>query len=81
MEYIPGETLGEIIKRRAPLVLTRKLILMEELCAGLAYAHRAGIVHRDVKPANIMLDAEGTLKVLDFGIARIQSSGMTRAGA
>ena len=80
MEYIPGETLGEIIKRRAPLALTRKLVLMEELCAGLAHAHRSGIVHRDVKPANIMLDAEGTLKVLDFGIARWESSGMTRSG-
>jgi len=80
MEYIPGETLAEMIRRRAPITLTRKLQMIEDLCAGLSYAHRAGIIHRDVKPANIMVDPEGTLKILDFGIARLGTSSMTVAG-
>src|SRR5687768_11218913 len=85
MEYIDGETLGEVIRRRAPLRLIRRLELMLQLCAGLGHAHKMGIVHRDIKPANLMLTSDGTLKILDFGLARIvadaASSGLTRAGA
>jgi tetratricopeptide (TPR) repeat protein/predicted Ser/Thr protein kinase len=81
MEYIPGETLGEIIQRRAPLALRRRLELTVEACQGLAFAHRHGIVHRDVKPANLMVSREsGGLKVLDFGIARGMDSSLTQAG-
>jgi serine/threonine protein kinase len=80
MEYIAGETLAQLINRRAPIGLRRKLELLEELCSGLGYAHNAGVVHRDIKPANIMVDAEGTLKILDFGIARVGDSAMTQAG-
>jgi tetratricopeptide (TPR) repeat protein/predicted Ser/Thr protein kinase len=80
MEYIEGETLTEIIRRRAKLSVTRKIQLMEELCAGLHFAHRAGVVHRDIKPANVMVDQEGVLKILDFGIARLGGSQMTRTG-
>ena len=81
MEYINGETLSELIKRRANLPLGRRLQLMEELCAGLHYAHRAGLVHRDIKPANIMIDEEGLLKIVDFGIARLRAgTGVTRTG-
>ena len=84
MEYLDGETMAELIRRRAPLTLRRKLELMLELCAGLGHAHRSGIVHRDIKPANLMITAEGTLKILDFGIARVKedatSSGLTRVG-
>src|SRR6186997_696095 len=50
MEYVRGETVAEKIKRKAPLSLTDKLKLMMELCAGLAHAHDAGIIHRDIKP-------------------------------
>ncbi|HET9266441.1 MAG TPA: protein kinase [Vicinamibacterales bacterium] len=80
MEFLAGETLGELIRHNAGLSLSRRLKLLEELCDGLAYAHRAGLVHRDVKPANLMVDAEGVLKILDFGIVRIEESGMTQAG-
>jgi len=83
MEYIEGNTLSGVIRAREDLNLDRKLLLMEQLCDGLAYAHRAGIVHRDIKPANLMLDGRGTLKILDFGIARIghaAATGMTQAG-
>src|SRR5688572_4468403 len=80
MEYIAGETLTHVLRRRPPLPLARRIGLVEELCAGLAHAHSAGIVHRDIKPANIMLDAEGVLKILDFGIARLANSGMTQDG-
>jgi serine/threonine-protein kinase len=85
MEFLDGETLGEMIRRRAPLTISRKLQLIGELCSGLGYAHRNGIVHRDIKPANLMVTAEGTLKILDFGLARVTaeltSTGLTRHGA
>ena len=80
MEFVPGESLSKLIRRKEPIPLVRKLEMMEGLCAGLAHAHRAGIVHRDIKPANLMVDAEGSLKVLDFGIVRMAGSGLTNIG-
>ena len=81
MEYIAGQTLAQVIAEGSALSLTRKLELLEELCDGLAYAHRAGIVHRDIKPSNLMINRDGLLKILDFGIARVADSGHTQAGA
>src|SRR5436190_7540155 len=84
MEYVDGETVAELIRRRPALDVTGRLDLMLQLCEGLAYAHRAGIIHRDIKPANIMIAGDGTLKILDFGLARIlndTNSGLTRVGA
>ncbi|MGC4085658.1 MAG: serine/threonine-protein kinase [Vicinamibacterales bacterium] len=80
MEYIPGETLAGIIRQQTPLTIARKLRIVEELCRGLAYAHKAGIVHRDVKPLNILVDTEGAVKILDFGIARVGDQGLTQLG-
>ena len=71
MEHVAGDTLRALIRRRAPLPLGRRLRFIESACAGLAHAHRANVVHFDVKPDNLMLDADGVLKVLDFGIARV----------
>ena len=78
MEYVNGKTLASIIGGRTPMTLTRRLQLIEDLCRGLEHAHKAGIIHRDVKPANIMVDGEGTLKILDFGIAKQGHAGLTR---
>ena len=71
MEFLDGESMAELIRRRAPLPLARRLQLIIELCAGLGYAHRSGIIHRDIKPANLMITSEEGLKILDFGLARL----------
>jgi serine/threonine-protein kinase len=80
MEYIPGETLAQLIRRRALGPVWEKLAILETLCAGLHFAHCAAIVHRDIKPANVMLDRSGLVKILDFGIASLSGVGTTRAG-
>ncbi|HXI28858.1 MAG TPA: serine/threonine-protein kinase, partial [Vicinamibacterales bacterium] len=80
MEYVRGETIAELIKRRAAISVSQKLKLMEELCAGLSQAHEAGIIHRDIKPANLMVDQQNRLKILDFGIARVAETNRTRVG-
>jgi chemotaxis protein histidine kinase CheA len=80
MEYIPGDTLADIVKQRLPLTVRHKLRIIEDLCRGLAHAHKSGVVHRDIKPANILVDSEGIVKILDFGIARIGEQEMTRLG-
>jgi tetratricopeptide (TPR) repeat protein/predicted Ser/Thr protein kinase len=77
MEYVTGKTLAALIAERTPMTLARQLQLIEDLCRGLEHAHRAGIIHRDVKPANIMVDGEGILKILDFGIAKQGHAGVT----
>ena len=80
MEYVPGRTLAEIIRRKTPLPLPERLQMLRELCEGLAYAHGQGIVHRDVKPANLIArDDTGALTILDFGIARL-ADAMTMTG-
>jgi serine/threonine-protein kinase len=80
MEYVPGQTVFQIIQRKTELPLGTKLQYIDELCAGLAHAHKAGIVHRDIKPANLIISNEGPLKILDFGIARLADSSMTQVG-
>jgi serine/threonine protein kinase len=80
MEYVSGETLAQLLIRRAVGRVWERLGILEELCAGLHYAHSAGIVHRDIKPANVMRDESGLVKILDFGIARGGGGGITRAG-
>jgi len=79
MEYVEGHTLAEMIQRGDPLPIGRRLDFVEQVCRGLAYAHAAGIVHRDIKPTNLMVDQHGVLKILDFGIARNAERGVTRS--
>jgi serine/threonine-protein kinase len=81
MEYVRGETFADLVCLRPPLVVPRKLQLMEEVCAGLAHAHEAGIVHRDIKPANLIVGPEGTVKILDFGIAKLTLTSYTLPGS
>lgn len=70
MEYLPGEDLKTIIQRRGKLPLSEALSLVIQACAGVGYAHRAGLVHCDVKPQNMLVTPDKRLKVTDFGIAR-----------
>ena len=81
MEYIHGETLAEVIRRRVDVPVPVKLRWLEELSAAVAYAHGCGVIHRDIKPANLMLDSYGRLKVLDFGISRMLGTLTTSATA
>lgn len=78
MEYVRGQQVAVVIKRREPVPLATKLEWLEGLCAGLHYAHESKIIHRDIKPQNLMVDERGTLKILDFGIARVAESGLTK---
>jgi eukaryotic-like serine/threonine-protein kinase len=81
MEYVPGRTLRAPLRERGRLPWGEALEVMDPILAGLAAAHQAGIVHRDVKPENVLLAADGRVKVVDFGLARAQAAaGTTRAG-
>jgi serine/threonine-protein kinase len=70
MEMVQGEDLKALIRREAPLPVPKALDLTKQICAGVGNAHRAGVVHCDLKPQNILVTPEGTIKVADFGIAR-----------
>src|SRR5438093_6625973 len=74
MEYVHGKTLADVIREDAPLLPERAVEIAESVAGGLAFAHAQGIVHRDVKPGNIMLTPTGDVKVMDFGIARATTS-------
>jgi serine/threonine-protein kinase len=80
MELLRGATLKDFLKQSDGSQIERKLDLMCQLCAGLGAAHNASIYHRDIKPGNIFVRADGILKILDFGVARLASSSMTAAG-
>ena len=81
LEFVRGETLEHVLQRRGALPAEEAIPIFCQALDGINYAHELGIVHRDVKPGNMMLTEKGTLKVLDFGIARLLgSSRMTRVG-
>ena len=71
MEYVDGEDLASLLRRIGRLVGDKAVEIARQLCAGLAAAHREGVLHRDLKPANIMLDGRGRVVVTDFGLASL----------
>jgi eukaryotic-like serine/threonine-protein kinase len=70
MEYVEGDTLAELMKRKGPLDPDRTVDLVLQVCAGLEHAHASGLVHRDIKPQNLLVRPDDTVKIADFGIAR-----------
>jgi len=80
MEYISGESLESMVSSRRRMSMVDKLAIMIQVLDGLNYAHEHGIVHRDIKPGNIMVLKDGTVKIVDFGIARISDNSMTKTG-
>lgn len=81
MEYVSGDDLKSMIKSTGNLTETHAINITKQVCEGLAEAHKVGVVHRDLKPQNLMIDRDGNAKILDFGIARsIDAKGITRTG-
>ena len=80
MEFVAGGSLKEVLDKREKLEAVWVCRIMSQVLAALAFSHARGVVHRDVKPANVMLSADGAVKLADFGIARIESSAMTSVG-
>ena len=81
MEYLPGDSLENLLKAGRQFSLIEKLEMIRQLCSGLGYAHSKGVIHRDIKPANMMVQPDGNIKIVDFGVARLENrSGHTQAG-
>jgi serine/threonine protein kinase len=80
MELVDGQNLDEIITSQRALPLAFKVALGVQACSAFDYAHKRGIIHRDIKPGNVMVSKEGTVKVVDFGIARVLEASKTETG-
>lgn len=74
MEYVSGKTLKQVIRSRGPLVNEEAVDIMKQLCSAVSEAHSRGIIHRDIKPQNVIVKADGSVKILDFGIATAKGS-------
>jgi eukaryotic-like serine/threonine-protein kinase len=81
MEYLDGRSLKELIVKRGPAPIGIAVDYARQILAALRFAHRNGVVHRDIKPHNVLVDSEGRVKVTDFGIARAGASQMTETGS
>ena len=81
MEYVSGQDLKGLIKQTGQLAIGTSISIAKQVCEGLSEAHKVGVVHRDLKPNNIMIDREGEVRIMDFGIARsLKEKGITGAG-
>jgi serine/threonine-protein kinase len=82
MEYVDGQSCAEILRDRGPLVPRDAVDILGQACRGLDYAHRNGVVHRDVKPGNLLRNTDGVVKLADFGIAKAaEQSDITKVGS
>jgi serine/threonine-protein kinase len=81
MEYVSGSTLKQLVRDRGPLAPAQAIDLTVQILRAARFAHRRGIIHRDFKPQNVIVDDEGRAKVTDFGIARAGASDMTQTGS
>jgi eukaryotic-like serine/threonine-protein kinase len=82
MEYVPGQSCAEILRDRGHLDVEQAVDIVSQACRGLDYAHRNGVVHRDVKPGNLLVSESGVVKLADFGIARATGqSSITQVGS
>ena len=77
MEYLEGQNLRQMLRDQAPLSFQQRIAIARQICRGLDYAHRNGVIHRDIKPENISVLPDGRVKIMDFGIARIQNEVQT----
>ncbi len=75
MQYVKGTDLSALVREKGPLPIDQALSCMLQAARGLEYAHSQGVVHRDIKPSNLLLDRDGTVKILDMGLARLDSAG------
>jgi eukaryotic-like serine/threonine-protein kinase len=80
MELLEGHDLKELMSNHSITDVSEKLEIMAQVCEGLAFAHARGVIHRDLKPANLRVLPSGRVKIMDFGLARMQTSEMTRTG-
>jgi tRNA A-37 threonylcarbamoyl transferase component Bud32/tetratricopeptide (TPR) repeat protein len=80
MELLKGQDLQKAARQTPPMTLERKVAVIVQVLAGLAHAHQQGIIHRDIKPANIFIQDDGSVKIMDFGVARLSGHTMTADG-
>lgn len=80
MEYLEGESLDAVIAARHPMLIAEKLRIIAQVCAGLSYAHKQDLLHRDIKPASIVIVENNTAKIVDFGMARLCGNQTTETG-
>ncbi len=80
MEYVEGDDLSQLVKKHGPMSVEQAIECIIQAARGLAHAHKEGVIHRDIKPANLLLDKHGVVKILDMGLARLESGLSDAAG-